>query len=222
MHYDAQLNNHGLKHNPFKALITPRPIGWISTLSNAGVLNLAPYSFFNAVSDMPPMVMFSSAGKKDTLANIEQTGEFVCSIVSNKLRDAMNMSSAAVNNDVDEFKLAGVTTAPSIYVTPPRVAEAPAALECRHWKTLPLPAPKGKSESVYWVVFGEVVGVYIDDNYINEGIFDVASVQPLARLGYMDYSFVDAETMFTLNRPQVENDGTTATLIPGPWDGIYR
>lgn len=222
MQYDTQLNNHGLKHNPFKALVTPRPIGWISTQSKAGVLNLAPYSFFNAVSDRPPMVMFSSIGRKDTLINIEETGEFVCSIVSHALRDAMNLSSAAVNKDVDEFKLAGVTAADSFYVKPPRVAEAPAALECRYWKTLPLPAPKGETESTYWVVFGEVVGIYIDDNYIKDGMFDVAAAQPLSRLGYMDYSYISAETMFTLNRPQVENNGSTATLIPGPWDGIYR
>jgi len=222
MHYGTQLNNHGLKHNPFKALITPRPIGWISTVSKSGVLNLAPYSFFNAVSDQPPMVMFSSIGRKDSLINIEDTGEFVCSLVSNDLRDAMNMSSAAVNHDIDEFKLAGVTAADSFYVKPPRVAEAPAALECRHWKTLPLPAPEGRPELAYWLVFGEVVGVYIDDNYIKEGIFDVAAAQPLARLGYMDYSYVNEQSMFTLNRPQVDNKGSTATLIPGPWDGIYR
>ena len=222
MQYDTQLNNHGLKHNPFKALVTPRPIGWISTLSKTGVLNLAPYSFFNAISDRPPMVMFSSIGRKDTLINIEETGEFVCSIVSQELRDAMNMSSAAVNSGIDEFKLAGVTPADSFYVKPPRVAEAPAALECRYWKTLPLPAPEGHPELAYWLVLGEVVGVYIDDNYINDGIFDVAAAQPLARLGYMDYSFVTAETMFTLNRPEVENNGATASLIPGPWDGIFR
>jgi flavin reductase (DIM6/NTAB) family NADH-FMN oxidoreductase RutF len=210
MQYDTQLNNHGLKYNPFKALITPRPIGWISTISKTGVLNLAPYSFFNAVSDRPP------------LNNIEETGEFVCSMVSSELRDAMNMSSAAVNHDIDEFKLAGVTPADSFYVKPPRVGEAPAALECRYWKTLPLPAPEGHPELAYWLVFGEVVGIYIDDNYIKDGIFDVAAAQPLARLGYMDYSFVTAETMFTLNRPEVENNGTTATLIPGPWDGIFR
>ena len=175
MQYDTQLNNHGLKYNPFKALVTPRPIGWISTLSKTGVLNLAPYSFFNAVSDRPPMVMFSSIGRKDTLINIEETGEFVCSIVSQELRDAMNMSSAAVNPGIDEFKLAGVTPADSFYVKPPRVAEAPAALECRYWKTLPLPAPEGHPELAYWLVLGVVVGVYIDDTWLMGWNFSLIS-----------------------------------------------
>lgn len=222
MQYDTLTNQHGLKHDPFKALVTPRPIGWISTLSKTGVLNLAPYSFFNAVSDRPPMVMFSSFGRKDSLTNIEETGEFVCSIVSSELRDAMNMSSAAVNSDVDEFTLAGLSAAPSAYVKPPRVAEAPAALECRYWKTVPLPIPPGRNKPVYWMVFGEVVGIYIDDRYIRDGMFDLAAVQPLARLGYMDYSVVSADSMFTLNRPVVDEGGASATLVPGPWDGVYR
>ena len=222
MYYDTHTNQHGLRHDPFKALVAPRPIGWISTISKAGVLNLAPYSFFNAISDRPPMVMFSSMGRKDSLTNIEETGEFVCSIVSSELRDAMNMSSAFVNSDVDEFKLAGLGAVASTFVKPPRVAEAPAALECRHWKTLPLPVSAGRTEPAYWLVLGEVVGVYIDDRYIKDGMFDLASVQPLARLGYMDYSVVSAESMFTLNRPVVDEGGTSATLIPGPWDGVYR
>ena len=222
MHYDTRMNNHGLKHDPFKALVSPRPIGWISTVSSQGILNLAPYSFFNAVGDRPPMVMFSSAGRKDSLSNIEQTGEFVCSFVSNALRDRMNMSSAPVNAGVNEFQLAGLAPAPSVLVKPPRVAESPAALECRLWKIQPLPAPPGKSEPAYWVVFGEVVGVYIDEAYLKDGMFDVAAAQPLARLGYMDYAVVNQQTLFTLNRPQVGEDGDSATLVPGPWDGVYR
>ena len=222
MHYDTLTNNHGLKHDPFKALVSPRPIGWISTISRQGVLNLAPYSFFNAVSDRPPMVMFSSAGRKDSLTNIEDTGEFVCSFVSNALRDGMNMSSAAVNSGVNEFQLAGLTPAPSVHVKPPRVAESPAALECRLWKIEPLPVPRGKSEPAYWLVLGEVVGVYIDDHYLKEGMFDVAKAQPLARLGYMDYAVVNQQSLFTLNRPQVGEGGASATLVPGPWDGVYR
>jgi len=222
MHYDTRTNKHGLAHDPFKALIAPRPLGWISTVSAKGVLNLAPYSFFNAVSDRPKMVMFSSVGKKDSLINIEDTGEFVCSIVSSNLREAMNMSSAPVNSHVDEFALSGVTPAPSLYVKPPRVAEAPAALECRCWKIEPLPVPEGATESSYWMVLGEVVGIYIDEAYITHGMFDLALVQPLARLGYMDYSVVNADSMFTLNRPRLEDGGESASLIPGPWDGSYR
>ena len=160
--------------------------------------------------------------RSDSLINIEDTGEFVCSLVSNDLRDAMNMSSAAVNHDIDEFKLAGVTPADSFYVKPPRVADTPAALECRYWKTLPMPVPEGRAEPVYWVVFGEVVGIYIDDQYIRDGMFDTAAAQPLARLGYMDYSVVSKESLFTLNRPLVGEDGISATLVPGPWDGKYR
>lgn len=222
MHYDTRSNNHGLRYDPFKALVSPRPIGWVSTISPQGVLNLAPYSFFNAVGDRPPMVMFSSAGRKDSLTNIEATGEFVCSFVSNALCDAMNMSSAAVTPGVDEFQLAGLTPAASVHVKPPRVAESPAALECRLWKIQPLPAPPGTSEPAYWVVFGEVVGVYIDDRYLSNGMFDVAAAQPLARLGYMDYAVINAQSLFTLNRPQVGDGGETATLVPGPWDGVYR
>lgn len=222
MHYDTRQNNHGLKHDPFKALVSPRPIGWISTISQQGVLNLAPYSFFNAVSDRPPMVMFSSAGRKDSLTNIEATGEFVCSVVSHALRESMNMSSAAVNSGVNEFQLAGLTPAPSVHVKPPRVAESPAALECRLWKIEPLPTPPGKSEPANWLVFGEVIAVYINDHYLKDGMFDVAKAQPLARLGYMDYAVVNQQSLFTLNRPQVAEGGESATLVPGPWDGVYR
>lgn len=222
MQYDTKTNRHGLKFDPFKALVTPRPIGWISTISKAGHLNLAPYSFFNAVSDKPPMVMFSSVGRKDSLINIEETGEFVCSVASLGLRDAMNLSSAAVKSDIDEFKLAGLAAAPSAYVKPPRVGEAPAALECRYWKTLPLPVPEGQTEPAYWMVLGEVVGIYINDDFISDGMFDVAAVQPLARLGYMDYSAVTPDSMFTLNRPVVTSNGVSAQLEPGPWNGIYR
>ncbi len=222
MHYDPRTGQHGLKHDPFKALVTPRPIGWISTISRDGIPSLAPYSFFNAISDRPPMVMFSSAGRKDSLTNIEDTGEFVCNLASHALCDAMNMSSAAVRHSVDEFQLAGLGMAASLQVKPPRVAEAPAALECRLWRIQPLPAPEGQTDPAYWLVIGEVVGVYIDDRYLRDGLFDVAAVQPLARLGYMDYSFVSEASMFTLNRPRVAADGETATLVPGPWDGVYR
>lgn len=222
MHYDATGSNHGLRHDPFKALVGPRPIGWVSTLGGDGIANLAPYSFFNAVSDRPPMLMFSSAGTKDSLRNIEGSGEFTCSLATWHLRDAMNMSSAAVAPQVDEFALAGLTPAASVYVKPPRVAEAPAAFECRLWKALPLPAPAGGKGPGYTLVIASVVGIYIDEAFIRDGLVHTGEMRPIARLGYMDYSVVTPESMFTLNRPIASADGTTAELLPGPWDGVYR
>lgn len=222
MHYDASGRNHGLKFDPFKALIVPRPIGWVGTVDRQGVANLAPYSFFMAVSDRPPVVMFSSAGSKDSLRNVEQTGEFTCSLATYDLRDQMNMSSAAVAPGVDEFGLAGLTAAPSRFVKPPRVAQSPAAFECRHWKTIECPAPADGKTDAYVMVFGMVVGIYIDDAFIKDGIVDTPSMKPLARLGYMDYSVLSPETVFSLNRPTVEADGRTAHVVPGAWDGVYR
>ncbi len=222
MHYDASARPPGLKFDPFKALVVPRPIGWIGTVDRDGVANLAPYSFFNAVSDRPPVVMFSSAGRKDSLRNIEQTGEFTCSLATLDLRDAMNMSSAAVAPGVNEFGLAGLTAAASRFVKPPRVAEAHAAFECRHWKTIECPAPADGKGEAYVMVFGIVVGVYIDDAFIKDGIVDTPAMKPLARLGYMDYSVLSPETVFTLNRPTVSEDGRHAHVVPGPWDGVYR
>ena len=143
MFYDAVANTHGLALDPFKALVAPRPIGWISTLSKAGVVNLAPYSFFNAVSEDPHFVMFASGGRKDSQRNAEETGEFVCSLATYDLREAMSKTSAAVGPDVDEMRLAGLTPAPSRLVKPPRVAESPVAFECRYWRTIELPGRNG-------------------------------------------------------------------------------
>lgn len=218
MHYDTAKNNHGLRFNPFKALVAPRPIGWIGTVSAEGKRNLAPYSFFNAVSDRPPIVMFSSHDRKDSLTNIEQTGEFTCSLSTWDLRDQMNMSSAAVARGVDEFELAGLTPAPSQMVKAPRVAESPAAFECRLWKIVELPGDGGHN---YTVVFGSVVGVYIDDAFIREGMVDTGAMQPIARMGYMQYSVVRSDTVFALNRPEVAADGKSAE-VPQAWDGAYR
>lgn len=208
---------HGLRHDPFKAIVAPRPIGWISTVSATGVPNLAPYSFFNAVSDAPPMVMFSTVGRKDSLQNIEANGEFTCSVASQHLVDQMNLSSAAVAGEVNEYDLAGLATAPSLLVAPPRVAASPAALECRLWKTLALPG-----EGAPIVVFGHVVAIYIDERVVTDGLLDTAAMRPLARMGYMDYAVVTPETTFTLNRPRVGDDRRSASVTPGPWDGIYR
>lgn len=198
MFYDAKTNQHGLRHDPFKALIVPRPIGWISTLSVDGVLNLAPYSFFNGVSTDPHIVMFASAGRKDSLVNAEATGEFVCNFASWDQRDQMNTSSATVGPEVDEFALAGLTTTPSQTVKPPRVAGAPAHLECVYLQTVPMVARDGRH--VYDVVFGEVTGIHIDDKFIIDGMLDTAAMRPIARLGYHDYAVVDE--VFALKRPK--------------------
>lgn len=221
MHYDVRSRPAALKHDPFKALAAPRPIGWVGTLDALGRPNLAPYSFFNAVSDRPPFVVFSSGGRKDSLRNIETTGEFTCSLATWNLREAMNVSSAAVAAGVDEFVLAGLEPAPSLVVRPPRVAAAPAALECRLWKTIELPAPPGRAEAAYTLVFGEVVAVYIADAFVREGIVDTGAMRPLARLGYMDYAVVTPEVMFTMNRPLPSADGQGIQAQP-TWDGVYR
>lgn len=227
MYYATDSNQHGLKFDPFKALIAPRPIGWISTVSRDGVHNLAPYSFFNAVSDRPPVVMFSSSGRKDSLVNIEDNGEFTCSLATWDLREAMNLSSAPVVHGVDEFELAGLTKIIGSAVKTARVAESPAAFECRHWKTVELPdfstanTAKRPTHKNY-VVFGLVVGIYIDERIVKEGLVDTAAMQPIARMGYMDYAVVNRESSFTMNRPMASADGKTASVQPGPWDGIYR
>jgi flavin reductase (DIM6/NTAB) family NADH-FMN oxidoreductase RutF len=226
MHYPTSARAPGLPFDPFKALAVPRPIGWIGTLGRDGRRNLAPYSFFNAISDRPPMVMFSSGGHKDTLRNIEETGEFTCSIANWDLHQAMNLSSAPVAPGVDEFALAGLTPAASISIRAPWVAEAPAAFECRLWKTIALPAPTGKPGAApqegYTMVIGEVLAIYIDDRYLENGIVQTGKMRPLARLGYMDYSVVTPESLFTLNRPTASADGQSAEVQPGPWDGVYR
>lgn len=203
MFYEPK-DGHGLPHDPFKAIVSPRPIAWVSTLSTEGVANLAPYSFFNAVADRPPMVMISSSPQpsnvdKDTLENILNTGEFVVHIVPHALRDAMNATSGGYARNDDEFKRAGLEKAPSALVSPPRIADAPIALECRHHIDLGLPGQGGMRGS--HVVFGEVVGIHIADDMLVDGMLDVTRYKPLARLGYMDYSTV--EEVFSLDRPKV-------------------
>lgn len=200
MFYQPQIDNHGLPHNPFKAIVSPRPIGWISTVDANGIANLAPYSFFNAIADTPPMVAFGSGGKKadqafnkDSVANIRATGEFVVNIVSYALRDAMNASSASLPAGEDEFEAAGLEKAACNVVTAPRVAAAPAALECKLFKFVDLPGDNNV------LVIGEVVGVHMDDSAIVDGIFDVTRFQPLARLGYHDYSVIS--DVISLKRP---------------------
>jgi flavin reductase (DIM6/NTAB) family NADH-FMN oxidoreductase RutF len=204
--YATDENKHGLKHDPFKALITPRPIGWISTVSKSGMCNIAPYSFFNAVGERPHYVVFASAGMKDSLKNIEETGEFTCSLATWDLRFQMNTTSAAVPHGVDEYPIAGLTAAPSRLVKPPRVKESPAAFECKHWKTIELPAAPNQKAS-YSVVFGRVIGIHIDETFVKNGIVDTGAMRPIARLGYMDYAVVTPESVFTINRPEVDAEG---------------
>ena len=207
MFYETSTNNHGLPRDPFKALIVPRPIGWISTVSRNGVCNIAPYSFFNALSEKPHYVVFGSSTYKDSVRNIEETGEFVCSLSTNALRDEMNVTSAAVPYGVDEFPLSGLTAVKSKLVKPPRVKESPAALECRHWKTIELPPAEPGARHGSYAVIGLVVGVYTDDAAIKDGFVQTAAIEPLARLGYMDYSWVSGETMVTIDRPEVDRQG---------------
>jgi flavin reductase (DIM6/NTAB) family NADH-FMN oxidoreductase RutF len=220
MFYDALENKHGLKHDPFKALIVPRPIGWISTQSRDGIVNLAPYSFFNAVGDRPGYVVFGSAGIKDTMKNIQSSGAFVCNIATYDLRSHMNMTSAPVPYGVDEFAIGGLTAVKGRMVDVPRVKEAAAAFECRHFQTLELPGA-GRQRGGYHMVVGLVVGVHIDDRYIKDGLIDVGAMRPIARLGYMDYAVVTPETMFALNRPEVDASGGVRPP-PEAWDGSYR
>ncbi len=198
MFWDVRAGGHGLPRNPFLALVAPRPIGWISTVSADGVRNLAPYSFFNAVSTEPYLVAFSSTGRKDSLANVAATGSFVANIVGEDLARAMNESSAVVRPEVDEFVLAGLTPVASRRVAAPRVAEAPAALECVHVRTIELTDAAGASANSF-LVLGEVVGVHIDESILKDGFVDVGRLRPLARLGYMDYAVV--RESFAMARP---------------------
>ena len=199
MYYDPRHKPIPLPHDPLTALVVPRPIGWISTLGRNGIVNLAPYSFFNAVAANPPFVMFSSAGIKHSQLNAEQTGEFVASLATYELREELNITSAMVGAEVSEPELARLEMAPSIAVKPPRVKKSPVALECRYVKTVELPGPDGKPHS-FSIVIGEVVGIYIDDSVIVNGIVDLSQARPIARLGYLDqYTVVD--TIFKMTRP---------------------
>ncbi|RMD91704.1 MAG: flavin reductase family protein [Alphaproteobacteria bacterium] len=193
-------DGHGLPHNPFNALIVPRPIGWISTRDAQGRANLAPYSFFNGVAYEPPQVMFAcTSGKpdrpdaKDSVANVRETGVFCVNVVEYAMREAMNATSATFPAGVDEFEAAGIERAPCEVIDCPRVAGAPAALECRLTEMVKLP---GKANTV---VFGEVVGVHIRDDVIVDGLVDVTRFQPLARLGYRDFARVTE--VFSMPRP---------------------
>ena len=188
MFYDAVKNDHGFPNDPFKALVAPRPIGWVSTLSADGIANLAPYSFFNAVSEHPHYVVIGSGVGKDSVRNAEASGEFAVNLATFDLREQMNASSATVSPDVDEFVLAGLSKAPCRLIAAPRVAESPVCLECRLFQIVDLPDDHGGIGNR--MIIGRVVGIHIDDRFIADGRVNTAAMKPIARLGYSEYATV--------------------------------
>jgi flavin reductase (DIM6/NTAB) family NADH-FMN oxidoreductase RutF len=212
MYYEPGVTHHGLPHDPFKSCVVPRPIGWISTVDAQGRHNLAPYSQFQNVTFNPPIVMFSAnqdtaGNRKDSVRNAEQTGEFVWNMATYDLRDAVNISAEELPHGVDEFERAGLEKAPSRIVKPMRVARSPIQFECVYLNTLRFPGvpPMGTAD----VVFGRVVAVHIADEVIDvNGMVDVLKIQPLARMGYFDYTFVD-------NKFQMVIPGNSKALLAG-------
>lgn len=202
IHFYQPSEGHGLAHDPFNALVAPRPIGWISSRSRDGVLNLAPYSFFNAFNYTPPLVGFASIGYKDSVRNIEETGEFGWNLATRPLADAMNQSCAAVGPEVDEFQLAGLTPEPSRVIGVPRVKETPVSFECRLSQILRLTGADG-TETDTWMVFGEVVGVHIARHLLKDGVYQTAAAEPILRGGGpADYFGISPDTFFQMYRPK--------------------
>ena len=201
-HSYAPRQGHGLPHDPFNAIVGPRPIGWISTCSAAGVLNLAPSSFFNAFNYVPPIIGFASIGHKDTLANIEATGEFVWNLATEALAQQMNQSSASVPPETDEFTLSGLTPLTSSQVRPPRVQESPVSMECRRTQIIQLQGADGSTVPT-WLVLGEVVMVHIDTSLLDNGIFQTARARPLLRAGGAgDYFTISMQGHLDMRRPK--------------------
>lgn len=198
MFYDAVKNDHGLRYDPFKAIVAPRPIGWVTSMSAKGEINLAPYSYFNGVSSRPAMIMFSSEGRKDSVAFVEETREFVCNLTTWDQRDEMNATAAPLPRGINEMERAGLRPAPSRLVKPPRVAGSPCALECKLLKIVSLDDIDGKKTERF-IVFGQVVGVHIDDRFIKDGRLDTAAMKPIARCGYDEYAVVTE--VFSMERP---------------------
>lgn len=197
-YYSATKDDLGFVHDPFKAIVAPRPIGWITALSAKGEVNLSPYSFFNAISSRPNIVMFSSENKKDAVAFIEETGEFTCSLVTKALAQPMNLTSAPLPRGENEYIHAGLAMAPSRFVKPPRVAGTPAALECKLLSIQQLHDLDGNAVP-RWMVLGQVVGTFIDDAFVKDGRFDTAGANPIARCGYADYA--EVASLFSIQRP---------------------
>ena len=198
MFYETRENAHGLPHDPFKAIVSPRPIGWIGTRGKDGSVNLAPYSYFNAVSDNPKTVMFSSSGRKDSLRNAEETGVFTTSMVSRALAEKMNLSSIDAPYGDSEFAFAGLAMAEGRVVDAPYVAEAFAALECRVTTIFEVKSLEGKPSGSF-VVMGQVMGIHIDEAALTNGLLDMAVAAPVARMGYLDYT--EASQTFQMRRP---------------------
>ena len=202
LHSYEPRKGHGLPHDPFNAIVGPRPIGWIYSCSASGQRNLAPYSFFNAFNYIPPIIGFASIGRKDTLANIEATREFVWNLATEPLAEAMNQSCAAVAPDVDEFALAQLATEPSVTVRPPRVQASPVTMECRCTQILQLQGADG-AQVPTWLVLGEVVMVHIASHLLQDGIYQTAAGQPLLRGGGPgDYFTISEAQKLVMRRPR--------------------
>lgn len=200
-HFYEPSRGHGLPHDPFNAIVGPRPIGWISTHDGAGHFNLAPYSFFNAFAYKPPVIGFSSSGRKDTLRNVERTGEFVWNLATMKLAQQMNASSATAPPHVSEFDLARLTPVAAVKVGAPRVAESPVAFECKVTQILQLQDSQ-QAPMPNWVVFGEVVGAHVARRLLVNGIYDTAAAHPVLRAGGPDaYVEVRPDNVFRMKRP---------------------
>ncbi len=202
MFYNTDLKDHDLPHDPFKACVAPRPIGWISTVNSQGLANIAPYSFFNGIASNPPQIMYCTSGHqphgpKDTLANIRETGEFVVNVATWDLRDPMNITSQPARPDEDEFALAGLTPAPSNLIKAPRIAQSPINMECRLSQIIDLLSTDEAEPNV--MVIGHVVGIHIDQSVLSDGIIDASKLRLISRLGYRDYARIDE--VFAMTRP---------------------
>ena len=201
LHYYEPASGHGLKHDPFNAIIAPRPIGWISSRDARGNVNLAPYSFFNGFNYHPPIIGFSSTSWKDSVANIQETGEFVWNLATMDLAQQMNLTAAHVAKDVNEFAVAGLTVAPSKRVNVPRVAESPVSFECKVSQIIQLQGANGNKVQA-WLTLGEVVAVHIDKAMIKDGVYQTALARPIVRAGRRgDYFEIRPEAMFEMKRP---------------------
>ena len=202
VHFYEPRNGHGLPHDPFNAIVGPRPIGWVSTCNAQGAANLAPYSFFNAFNYVPPIVGFSSIGYKDSIRNIEETGEFAWNLVTRPLAEAMNQTCAAVAPEVSEFELAGLTPVASRLIQPPRVMESPVSFECKLTQVLQLQGVDGAKVDT-WLVLGEVVGVHIRADLLVDGVYDTAGADHILRGGGpADYFTLGPAQLFKMYRPR--------------------
>ena len=200
-HFYQPSDGHRLPHDPLNAIVAPRPIGWVSTVSADGVRNLAPYSFFNLINYRPPLIAFSSSGWKDSVANVEATGEFVWNLATKAQAQQMNTSSASVDAAVDEFVLAGLQTLPSSLVKPDRVAGSPVHFECRLTQLIQLESKEGRALD-QWLVIGEAIGIHIDTAMLEDGVYQTARPHPVTRGGGpADYFEITEDRLFKMKRP---------------------